>query len=327
MNEVPPGSAAARPRTKRVTDGLSFTEGPRWHQGALWFSDIAQNCVVRYHDGALETMFELPKADASPDWWGPSGLGFLPDGSLLVVAVTDRRLYRFAEGELSLYVDLSDIVTGHLNDMVVDGHGRAYVGASNEGQVILISPDRRYRVVASGIPRPNGCVITPDGSTYICASEGNRIVYASVAPDGSLGEPKLWADMSVDAVVRRRIRQKNLDTPVMWSELARTVAYPDGICLDSEGALWVGSAFTYAFLRVLPGGAVTDVIETPGRLAVACALGGDDRDVLYMLSSAPTGRIEVGADLRSVVYSKIGRGEMESVLESTVVDLPGAGWP
>ena len=102
-------------------EGLSFGEGPRWHDGRLWVSDFHTHRVLAIDDaGKGETIVEVPNR--------PSGLGWLPDGRLLVVSMTDRKVMRLDASGLVVHADLGSIATGDCNDMVVDKHGRAYVG-------------------------------------------------------------------------------------------------------------------------------------------------------------------------------------------------------
>jgi sugar lactone lactonase YvrE len=63
----------------------------------------------------------------------PCGLGVLPDGKLVVLTMFRKRLMTYTDGQLSLYADLSGIATGAIDDMIVDGLGRAYVMKAPDG--------------------------------------------------------------------------------------------------------------------------------------------------------------------------------------------------
>ncbi|WP_420473883.1 SMP-30/gluconolactonase/LRE family protein [Noviherbaspirillum sp. ST9] len=244
-----------------IAEGLAFPEAPRWHDGALWFSDFYTHKVHRIaDDGVLETVAEVPGQ--------PSGLGWLPDGRLLVVSMEERRVLRMEDGQLVTHAKLDAFTSALCNDMVVDRRGRAYVGnfgfdmlnreAPRPTVLVMVEPDGRARVVADNLLFPNGCVITPDGSTLIVAETfGKRLTAFDIAPDGTLGGRRQWADLSE--------------------------ASPDGICLDNEGAVWVASPPTSEFLRVHEGGQVSERIAVEGQ-AIACALGGADRRTLYMVT-------------------------------------------
>jgi sugar lactone lactonase YvrE len=252
------------PSPKLVADSLAFAEAPRWHQGELWFSDFYTHQVCRVGaDGTVTAMLDVPGQ--------PSGLGWLPDGRLLVVSMTDRRLLRQDPQGLVLVADLSQHAPFHCNDMVVDRQGRAYIGnfgfdligraAVRPTVLLLVTQDGKVRVVADDLLFPNGCVITPDGATLIVAETfGKRLTAFSIAADGSLFDRRLWADLGD--------------------------ASPDGICLDGEGAIWFASPPTSTFLRVLEGGKVTDQIGVANQ-AIACALGGPSGHTLYLV----TGRV------------------------------------
>ena len=288
--------------TARVlAGGLHFGEAPRWHDGVLWFSDFFDYAVKTVDlDGHIAV--KLSMADR------PSGLGWMPDGSMLIVSMTARALLRLDQGRLALHADLSGIATFHCNDMVVDTAGRAYVGnfgfdldtneingtlgevlATHAGATIArVDPDGSVHAAADGLMFPNGTVITPDGRTMIVAeSFANRLTAYDVADDGSLSNRRLWADLGT-----------------------RT---PDGICLDADGAIWVANPIINECFRVGEGGDILDVIETDNR-CFACMLGGPDRRTLFMLTSRYSLAVEAAVHRTGNVLI-------------AGVDVPGAGLP
>jgi sugar lactone lactonase YvrE len=269
------------PSPTTLLDGLSFGEGPRWHDGKLWFSDMhAQSVMTVDLDGRSEAVVSVPN--------DPSGLGWLPDGRLLVVSMRDRRLLRLEDdGTLCQVADISALASHHCNDMVVDEAGRAYIGnfgfdLHNQAQpgpaeIVLVEPDGGARIVANGLSFPNGAVITPDGSTLIVGETfGACLTAFSIDADGSLCGRREWARLEKEV--------------------------PDGICLDVEGGIWVASPVSGEVLRVREGGDVTDRIAVDHQ-AFACMLGGPERRHLFICtakSSEPeacrkerSGRIEV----------------------------------
>ncbi|MEO6043438.1 MAG: SMP-30/gluconolactonase/LRE family protein [Tepidiformaceae bacterium] len=274
---------------KMLLDGLVFPEGPRWHNGKLWFSDMRGYRVMTVDvSGASAVVADLPNM--------PSGLGWLPDGRLVAVSMHDRQLLMLGEHGMETYADLSGVATGDCNDMVIDGRGRAYVGnfgaeidGARQPANIALVENGAVRVVAEGLMFPNGAVITPDGGTFIVAETlANRLSAFDIAGDGSLSNRRVFAELGA--------------------------ATPDGVCLDAEGAVWVSSFFTNEFLRVKEGGEVRDRIEVPGKMAIACALGGASRTTLFLLTA--TGTLED-------MYASRTRGFIETV----EVAVPGAGWP
>ncbi len=244
-------------------DGLDFGEGPRWRDGHLWYSDFYQHAVYRV-DGAGErtTVVELPDAGQ------PSGLGWMPDGSLLIVSMLDRTVLRFAEGVLTTHADLGAIATFHCNDMVVAADGSAYVGnfgwdiatdprSVTPAKLALVRPDGSTAVAADDLLFPNGMLITPDGSTLIVGeSYGARYRAYDVADDGSLSNEREWASVPKTA--------------------------PDGCDLDADGGIWFADALGGRVVRVLEGGEITDSVEV-GDGCFACVLGGDDGRTLFAL--------------------------------------------
>lgn len=249
-----------RPAVPKVlTSGFVFGEGPRWRDDRLWFSDMHGEAVWTVDlAGTRELVVEVPGRR-------PSGLGFLPDGDLLIVSMLDRQILRWDGADLRVHADLSGLIDTGCNDMVVDGGGRAYVGSfpppsSPSGSIVLVEPGGAARTVAEDVIFPNGTVITGDGTTLIVAeSLGRRLTAFTVAVDGSLGHRRVYADCPGFG--------------------------PDGICLDDEGAVWAAMPLAREFQRILPGGEVTGTVSVEGRMAIACGLGGPDRRTLFLLTA------------------------------------------
>lgn len=255
-----------------VREGLSFGEGPRWHDGRLWYSDFFDHAVHAFTPGgADERVVEVAGQ--------PSGMGWMPDGSLLIVSMTDRRVLRLSpDGALSEHADLTKWAPFHCNDMVVDAAGRAYVGhfgfdiyprmaGESDGPeprlatLIRVDPDGQVSVAAEEMAFPNGTVITPDGQTLIIGESGGRRLTAfDVAADGGLSNRRVWADLAPHNVG------------------------PDGICLDASGAVWVANAGGPIAVRVAEGGELLDVAHF-SQTCYACMLGGEDGRELYAMTA------------------------------------------
>lgn len=279
-------------RTRTLIDDLAFAEGPRWHAGRLFISDMHSQTVLAVDlDGRRETIAYVPG--------DPSGLGWLPDGRLLVVSMTDRRvLCVSADGTQTEHADLSGLASFHCNDMVVDRQGRAYVGnfgwdlhgggSPTKAELILVEPDGRARVVADDLEFPNGSVISDDGRTLIVGETmGQRLTAFDVEADGSLSHRRVWAQL--EGIL------------------------PDGIALDAEGAIWVASPISHGCFRVLAGGELSHKVEVDHQ-AFACMLGGPERRDLF-ICTASSSRPDACAARRD------GR------IEVVRVDVPGAGLP
>lgn len=276
-------------------DGVDFGEGPRWHEGRLWYSDFYQRAIYAVSpSGERKAMF----ADLADR---PSGLGWLPDGRLLAVSMVDRKVLRQEQVGGALLVehaDLSAVATGHCNDMVVDGEGNAYVGnfgydfeadaAFATANLALVRPDGSVEVAATDLRFPNGSVITPDGRTLIVGeSFGAGYEAFTIAEDAKLVDRRRWADVPGAA--------------------------PDGCTLDAEGGIWFADALGSRVLRIVEGGDVTHEIPTP-MPTFACVLGGDDGRSLFVLCAPGTHPSEVGGAAAGAIYV-------------TTVDLPHAGRP
>jgi sugar lactone lactonase YvrE len=275
-----------------LLDGGRYFEGPRWHAGRLWFVD----CMER-------TLLSLtPSGDheqhAKFDDDTPCGLGLLPDGTLIVLTMFRKRLLAHRDGALSLYADLSGIATGTIDDMIVDGLGRAWVGdlgfnmppppdRGAVGRILLVMPDGNARVVAEGLRFPNGIAVSADHKRLVVAEmDGGTLADYDIETDGAL-----------------RLRGR----------IGRMQA-PDGICLDRDGAVWVASFTEDAFIRIGRDGEELQRIAVPGRRALACALGGPDRKTLFCLSAATS-------------YEELRQGKSSSRIDVVVVDTEGSGFP
>ena len=246
-----------------LVDGLDFGEGPRWRDGQLWYSDFFQHRVYTVTtDGQQETILDLGEEQ-------PSGLGWLPDGDLLVVGMLGRRILRYDGTEVTVHAELGHIATSHCNDMVVDRRGNAYVGnfgfdygaghAPAGAALALARPDGSTLAVAEDLQFPNGAVITPDGTTLVVGETfGGRYSAFTVGTDGTLSDRRIWAE------VPGRM--------------------PDGCCLDAAGGIWFADAIRPEVVRVVEGGAITDTIEVPQR-AFACMLGGDQGTTLFVITA------------------------------------------
>ncbi|MEZ7971792.1 MAG: SMP-30/gluconolactonase/LRE family protein [Pseudomonadales bacterium] len=278
--------------TETLVDGLCFGEGPRWHLGRLYFSDMHGNTVYAVDtSGNLEAIVKLDDDE-------PSGLGWLPDGRMLIVSMRNRKLLVLDSGVLAEFADLSGIATYHCNDMVTDLKGRSYVGnfgydlhnnaEFQKAALILVHPDGTTELAADGLSFPNGTVITPDGKTLIVGeSFGARLTAFDISPDGSLTNRREWAKMDG--------------------------AVPDGICLDDAGGIWVASPVSNEALRVIEGGEVTDRVKTENQ-AYACMLGGLDGKTLFIMTSRSSHPDEC-------------KKEKSAAVEFVTVKHAGAGLP
>lgn len=276
-------------------EGLNFAEGPRWHEGRLWYSDFDAEAVFSVGvDGVPRREVDVPDS--------PSGLGWLPDGRLLVVAMNEHAvLRREPDGSLVLHADLRPWSVFRANDMIVDASGGAYVGnfgfdldgflqgdvAPVTTSLVRVDPDGTAHEAAADLRFPNGMVLTPDGRTLVVAeSLGFQLTAFDVDADGSLSNRRVWASLEGCA--------------------------PDGICLDADGCVWAANALGAECVRVAEGGEVVGRVVT-SQPTFACMLGGPDRRTLYCCT-APTS--ESG-----------GRPKGQGRIERVEVDAPGAGRP
>jgi sugar lactone lactonase YvrE len=280
------------PELETLVTGIVFGESPRWHDGRLWFSDWGTQEVIAVDpEGESEVIVRVPSSPFCIDW--------LPDGRLLVVSARDRLLLRQEpDGSLVTHADLGGLSDHAWNDIVVDGRGNAYVGNIGfdfpggefaPGTLALVAPDGSARQVADGLAFPNGLVVTPDNSTLILAeSYGSRLTAFDIGADGGLSNRRVWADLG-DGV-------------------------PDGICLDTEGAVWYADVPNSRCVRVREGGEVLQTIALD-RGCFACMLGGADGRTLFMVAR------EWGGMEGTAFEERTGQ------IRTAPAPAAGAGWP
>jgi sugar lactone lactonase YvrE len=288
--------------TRVLAEGIYFGEGPRWRDGRLWFSDFYAHAVKSVSlAGDLRTEIELDDQ--------PSGLGWLPDGSLLIVSMTRRQVLRQSSaGAITVHADLGEVATFHCNDMVVDSEGRAFVGNFGfdldaeltargvpsvladhpTAKLACIAPNGSVSIAAHDMHFPNGTVITPDGKTLIVGETlGGVLTAFDLGPDGTLSNRRVWASTAPRV--------------------------PDGIALDAAGRIWIANPIAPECALIAEGGHVIEVIDT-GQPCYACMLGGDDGRTLFML----TAKSSVAHDAAAEPTGK---------LLIAMVDEGRAGWP
>ena len=287
-------------KLETLMKGLTFGEGPRWHENKFYFSDFYSHKVYSLDlSGKHEVIVEIPNQ--------PSGLGWTPDGTMLIVSMKDRKLMSFKDGKLTERADLTELSGFHCNDMVVDIYGNAFIGNfgfnTYNGEeikptnLILVRPGEEPVLAADNLFFPNGTVITPDNKTLIVGETyAARLTAFDKSEDGSLSNRRIWADLKVNAE-------------------EGTVPLPDGMCIDEEGAIWVASPSTAEVIRVHEGGMISERIPVQTN-AFACMLGGEDRRTLFICTSNGS-----GVDPEAALREKSGK------IEITQVDVPGCGKP
>jgi sugar lactone lactonase YvrE len=270
---------------------LVFPEAPRWRDGRLWFSDMIGRRVCKLSpDGSVEIVARFEEM--------PGGIGFLPDGTPLVVGMSSVCLYTVGEQRAEAYADLRGVGGTHLDDMAVAVDGTAYVGAVGDrnansadgappGAIVRVSPDGAVSLAAQGLAFPNGTVISADGRSLIVNETfAERITVFDIDEAGALSDGRLWA--------------------------ALPGLHPDGLTVDDAGAAWVGCYREHKFIRVCEGGEITDTIHTGKRWATGVVLGGMDGHTLFMCTA-------------DTDHRRFFRGDSRGRIDTAHVDVPAAG--
>lgn len=299
---------ASRPEI--LVDGFLFPESPRWDGACIWISDMHAHRVSVYSETGT-TIREYALTDK------PSGIGFLPGagGGPIVVCMRSKSLTRLhADGSTSCFADLTGVPGIDINDMVIDGRGRIFVGGRfvkafsmnlfelsntpSEETIVSVDSQGGWHVLINGIELPNGIAVTPDLSTLIVAeTRAKRLLAFTITQAGDLTDRRVFAELASN---------------------------PDGICIDAEGAVWAGLPFAASFQRIFEGGRVADEIELDdGKWAIAPALGGHDGRTLFLTTAITTQEI-MGA---CVDFASDEKSGSLGFLETVRVDVPRAGWP
>ncbi len=298
---------------KKIIKGLRFPEGPRWHNGEFWFSDMHGHSIMKasFSGDPLTQEPELTQIVPFTEDF-PSGLGWLQNGDLLIVAMETRKLYKYDGKQLSLYADLSDMPEGDINDMVVSENGNAYVGNMGYGiqahdhlsrrsaELFRVSAEGEVSIAAENMEAPNGPVLTPDENTLIVAeSAASRLTAFDVdSQTGELSSRRVFAQLEPAAADGSPLR----------------AAPPDGICLDAEGAVWAAEPLGRRVIRVKEGGEITNTYDFQDTIPFACVLGGQDRKTFLVCTAADYKRDVLMQDFTGAIYAE-------------KVEVPGAGKP
>ena len=278
-------------------DGLEFPECPRWHDGQLWFSDMWQHTVCRVTPGdRVEVVHQFPDDE------DPGGLGWLPDGDLLVAGMNHRVVYRISSGQATVRADLSGLAPHQLNDMIVTADGTAFVSQFGfdlhsaepmlaPSVVIRVASDGRVSAAADDLIVPNGIAVDEGTQTLVVAESGAGRLTRFALRDGELAE--------------------RTEEPIHVGD-AYPMTAPDGLCLDAEGARWVADSINNRVLRILDGTIVDE--HNLGRNVLACTLGGHDRRTLFVC-------------VNDVWSKRDRRSEPTGTILWTRVTTPGRGRP
>jgi sugar lactone lactonase YvrE len=318
--------------TQVLVDGLAFPECPRWRPDGLWFSDQHGGQIWRIgSDGTAEAMADVPG--------GPSGLGWLPDGTLLAVSMHEKKLFEvtFAgagsdaadDGAvLTVVADLEPYNPGLSNDMVIDATGRCYIGnigfdvyggeTMRPTVLVLVEPLAALGAEPSGDERSGDERLADEQSGNVRPLVEPRVVADDlVIPNGTVitpaGDRLIVAESMAQRLTSFRIAADgSLEDRRLFADLGDES--PDGICLDADGGIWFASIREHQVVRVEEGGTVTERVSTGDRRAIACMLGGDDRRDLYVCA---TGTLDPEKSV----------AERSGAIEVCRVDVPGAGLP
>lgn len=280
--------------TQELGRGFILPESPRWYKGELWLTDIFAGQVHRFVEG-------LPQTVRCFEGDSPSGLGFLPNGTPLVVSMQRKQILALDSAGDRIHADVTHLnPAARLNDMVVDPlTGRSFVDLTvksldpnsredNGDAILLVEPNGDTKIAATGLLSPNGLALTEDGGMLIVAeTRGRRITAFTVNRNGAL--------------THRRV-------------IAQLTGRPDGICLDEAGNIWIGCLDECRFLRIDANGNINGELSTGDSWAIACVLGGIDRRQLFICTTHTD-------------HDRVRQRDASGAVDVVAVDVPGSGTP
>lgn len=278
-------------KARTLSAGHTFLEGPRWHDGDLYVSDFFSQRVLRFRGGGAEWEVICEVAGM------PSGLGFLPDGDLLVVSMKEQRVMRWTGSVLVEWASLRGLVRGMINDMLVDEKGRCYVGGFGHSMnteadfgptpLTLVDENRDIHTFDRDFNFPNG-IVALNGELLVAETYAGRIRAFEILSGGQIGQGRVWAQFG---------------DPIDYFDVERAHAAvamePDGMALGDDGTVWVADAKGRGVSRVREGGELVDFVETAPLSAYSAAIDPVSRRLFA--ACAPVNRTADYANLASSV--------------------------
>ncbi len=299
---------APNTRIERLATGFVFTEGPAWHRGELWFSDLRANKIYSITpQGKLTMQLDRAGGVASFDsryFRGSNGIVTAPDGSLLVAQHSGHRIIKVDDKmQVTSFLDkFEGKALSSPNDMVYAQDGGLYFsdppyfyadpvtgkgdpdkapGKTQSTNNVYHYKNGKLTAVIRDLPRPNGIGLSPDGKTmYVANTENPKTLWRyDVRPDGTVTNKRQFAN---------------------WNSDSR-VGLPDGVKVDTAGNIYASGP---GGIRILnPQGKELGQILLPDD-AANMAFGGADMKTLYITASSAIYRIDLATAGMKPMYSR-----------------------
>ncbi len=279
---------AADAAVEHLAAGFKWSEGPVWDpaQGALFFSDVPENRVYRWKDGAGITVAIEPSGFTGTQYngreRGSNGLTLDPSGRLTLCQHGDRRVARLAadgKGFETVVDKFEGKRFSSPNDLCFDKAGNLFFtdppyGLPSDTRqetafngVYRLGTNGKLTVVASELSRPNGVALSPDEKTLYVGSTDDKepfIKAYTLNADGTVAASRIFFDGT--ELMKRTGRRGGFD----------------GLRIDAQGNIWTSGPG--GILVISPAGKHLGSILT-SRPTANCAFGDADHQTLYITSN------------------------------------------
>jgi len=295
------------PDTKpgKLAEGFTFTEGPTWLKGKLYYSDMyfknhkAGDWTGSPARSRLIVMEPDGKWRALSSGMQSNGTIAAKNGHLIVCDMFGHRVVEVDPATGRFVRLILDKINGKPldgpNDLVMDAKGGIYITdpqftpdekKSQPGkQVYYVAPDGTAKIVIGPgeYAMPNGVELSPDGKTLYVDNTwlkpGENFVWAyDVADDGSLSNKRQFAKLDLTAAVMGAAKPED-----------RVDSGADGAAVDTDGRYYVATRTGVQIF--MPDGTSVGTIVVP-QYPVSITFGGPNNDVLYMVGESSVWSIQ-----------------------------------
>lgn len=239
-------------------------ECPTWsaEQGALYWTDILQNEIHRYHlTEKQHSIIAFPEE---------VGCFALREQGGFIVAMRSGIYLTTESGQLIQKVcdNPSNPALARFNDGGTDGDGRFYAGTFwgpgdyNGALLCRVDNNLTAHVIQHNIQGANGLAFSQDKKWMYNSDTPNAVIYRT--PLNERGEPG----------------QRSV-----FKQFTTGEGFPDGAAMDVEGYYWTALYDSYRIARLSPEGELVEEYPLPVRCPTMVCFGGSDMKTLFITTT------------------------------------------